>query len=210
MTTLVRLGAVDDHPVVLRGIAAELSASAPDIDLVAIATEVPALIAAAPSLDVVLLDLTLHDGRDLQANVTDLTGQGATVLVFTAETKPVPILRAVEAGAVGLVLKSDPVDVLADAVRTAHRGDVVVSGPLAATLMSHVDAPRLLSDRQVEILQHIAEGLPRKSIARRLGIAVSTVNEHVNRVAEVFRERGLNSTNTHSLISQARADGYLH
>lgn len=209
MTTPLRLGAVDDHAVVLRGIAAELATSAPDIDVVAIAADVPGLIAAAPSLDVVLLDLRLHDGRDPEANVADLTRHGATVLVFTAETKPVPILRAVEAGARGLVLKSDPVDVLADAVRTAHRGDVAVSGPLAAALMFHADAQRLLSARQVEILQFIAEGLPRKSIARRLGIAVSTVNEHVNRVTEVFRDRGLNSTNTHSLISQARADGYL-
>ncbi len=205
----LRVGAVDDHPVVLRGLAAELAQSAPDLDLVAIAATVDELLAEPGELDVVLLDLTLHDGKDPQDNVREILDRGAAVLIHTGETKPVPIVRTIEAGALGLVLKSDPVDQIADAIRSVHQGDVAYSGPLAANLISHGDAETLLSERQVVILSLIAEGLPRKSVARRLGVAVSTVNEHVNRVAEMFRERGLGSTNSHSLISHARAEGYL-
>lgn len=204
----IRVGAVDDHSVVLSGVAAELAATSPDIELVAIASTVSDLLATGARPDVVLLDLELHDGRDPDKNVADLIGAGCGVLVFTGAPKQVPIVRCIGAGALGLLLKADPISVVAEAIRTAHAGDMAVSGPLAEKLIAS-DVDSLLTERQVEILALIAEGLPRKSVARRLGVAVSTVNEHVNRIADAFRERGLDSTNAHALIRQARADGYL-
>jgi len=206
---ILRVGAVDDHPVVLRGLAAELAHTAADIDLVAIAANVDELLAETTDLDVVLLDLTLHDGQDTQENIRRLLASDIQVLIYTGETKPIPIVRAVEAGALGLALKSDPVEEIAGAIRLVSTGREAYSGPLAANLISHGEVESLLSDRQVLILSLIAEGLPRKSIARQLGVAVSTVNEHVNRVSEVFRERGLGPTNSHSLVNHARAEGYL-
>ena len=206
---ILRVGAVDDHPVVLRGLAAELAHTAPDIDLVAIAANVDELLAETTDLDVVLLDLTLHDGQDTHENIRRLLTSDIQVLIYTGETKPVPIVRAVEAGALGLALKSDPVETIAEAIRLVGAGREAYTGPLAANLISHGEVENLISERQVMILGLIAEGLPRKSIARQLGVAVSTVNEHVNRVAEVFRERGLGPTNSHSLVNHARAEGYL-
>ncbi|KRC53012.1 hypothetical protein ASE19_11505 [Nocardioides sp. Root79] len=207
---MIRVGAIDDHPVVLSGVGAALTQFAPDLQLVAIADSADALIAAAPDgLDVVLLDLHMPGQAAAEESVAKLVDKGMVVLLFTAEEKPVPVRRAIAAGAAGLVLKVDPVEQIARSIREALAGELACSGQVAAALLTDASLSTRLSERQIEILQAVSTGLPYRLVARQLGISEVTVREHLSRAAKAYREGGVDIGNVHGLISRARADGHL-
>jgi DNA-binding NarL/FixJ family response regulator len=206
----ITVAAIDDHPVVLRGIQAVLASSAPDLELVAIVGSVAELL-DGPGRDsqVVLLDLGRPDARPPHEEVSDLVTETRKVLVFTGEDRPVPIAAAIKAGASGLVLKADSEDVLAGAIRDAAAGELVCSGPVANALVQQGDLVLNLSVRQVEILELLADGVPRRSIARRLDISESTVGEHLKRIVSGYRGQGVILGNAHSIVRRAQLDGHL-
>jgi DNA-binding NarL/FixJ family response regulator len=210
MTRRITVAAIDDHPVVLRGVQAMLAASEPDLELVAIVGSVAELL-DGPGADaqVVLLDLGRPDARPPQEEVAALVDETRKVLIFTSEDRPVPIAAAIQAGASGLVLKADPEDVLASAIRLAVAGELVCSGPVANALVQQSDLVLNLSARQVEILELVASGVPRRSIARRLDISENTVGEYLKRIVTSYREQGVILGNAHSIVRQAQLDGYL-
>ncbi|WP_217165821.1 response regulator transcription factor [Streptomyces sp. AC512_CC834] len=112
---------MDDHPILLDGIAAHFARHASGIRLVATAENVGALfdeLTGENTVSVVLLDLRLRDGSDVASNVRRLLAAGARVLVFTGEQRPALVRRALDEGALGLVLKEDPQDRLVEAIRT--------------------------------------------------------------------------------------------
>ena len=209
MTDRIRVGAIDNHPAILHGVSAMLREVAPDIEVVAIASSVDELIADAPRLpDVVLLDLGMPRTDDPPTNIRRLVEAGTIVLIYTAEERPVPVRRAIEAGASGLLLKVDPVPAIAEAIRGAVAGEMAFSSTLAHALLADEDTSTL-TERQVEILGAIAEGLPYRSVARRLAISESTVREHLNRAVAAYRARGIDPGNSHGLVHRARRDGHL-
>ncbi|MFC6712919.1 response regulator [Branchiibius cervicis] len=120
----IRIGVVDDHPIVLRGVISGLAQIAPDI-------EVDFLVSSVKDLDwdrnarpdLVLLDVDLDDGSDPEANVAMVVGRGLRVLLFTASTRPAQLRALVSAGASGLALKSDPEEDLVDAIRSVAAGN---------------------------------------------------------------------------------------
>lgn len=131
---MIRVAAVDDHPILLDGIAAHFARHAPDIRLVATADDVGTPLeqhTADDMASVVLLDLRLRDGSDVASNVRRLRATGARVLVYTGEQRPALVHRALDEGALGLVLKEDPQDRLVEAIRTAETGEIYVSSRLA-------------------------------------------------------------------------------
>lgn len=207
---MIRVGAIDDHPVVLTGVGAALAQTAPDLRLVAIADTVDGLLAKAPDgLDVVLLDLHMPGQPQPEETVARLTRLGIVVLLFTAEEKPVPVRRAIAAGAAGLVLKVDPVERIAQSIREAAAGELACSGQVAAALLTDASLGTRLSERQIEILRAVSTGLPYRLVARQLGISEVTVREHLSRAARAYRDGGVDIGNVHGLISRARADGHL-
>lgn len=210
MSARIRVGAIDDHPIVLRGIRAVLADSHPDLEIVAIAATVDDLL-AGPGRDahVVLLDLGRPEAKPPAEEVRRLVAEGLKVLVFTAEDRPVPIAAAVRAGASGLVLKADPEDVLAQAVRDAVAGELVCSGPVASALVAQRDLVVQLSARQIEILELVADGVPRRSISRRLQITENTIAEHLKRIVASYRAQGIDLGNAHSIVRRAQQDGHL-
>lgn len=208
----LRVAAVDDHPMVLHGLAALLAEMAPDIDLVEIATSVPEVLdGSASRADVVLLDLHLGQGGDPgdegEQNVRTLVDAGAAVLVYTSEERPIPLRRAIAAGASGVLLKIDPVERVVEAVRTVADGGVVCSGSLAQALL--LDDVVRLSPREVEVIRAVSDGLPAELIATSLFITEGTVREHIRRAFRKFRDAGLEVRNAHGLVSQARSHGYV-
>lgn len=210
MSHTIRVAAIDDHRIVLRGIQAVLADSHPDLEMVAIASTVDELL-DGPGRDahVVLLDLGRPDARPPGEEVSRLVAAGLKVLVFTGEDRPVPIAAAVQAGASGLVLKADPEDVLAQAVRDAMAGELVCSGPVASALVGQRELVVQLSARQLEILELIADGVPRRSIARRLTITENTIAEHLKRIVASYRAQGVDLGNAHSIVRRAQRDGHL-
>jgi DNA-binding NarL/FixJ family response regulator len=180
---VIRVLLVDDHPVVRSGLAG-LLASEPDIEVVGEAGDGETGVALALDLrpDLVLMDLRmpLLDGADATARIT--TAGGPRVLVLTTYDTDGDILRAVEAGATGYLLKDTPREQLVAAVRAAARGETVLAPPLAAKLMRRVRGGDQLTPRETEVLELVAQGLSNGEIARELFIGEATVKSHLLRV----------------------------
>lgn len=180
---IIRILLVDDHPVVRAGLSG-LLASQPDFEVVGEASHGVEALALINTLkpDVVLMDLRmpLLDGvsaiRQIRAS-----GARPQVLVLTTYDTDSEIVRAVEAGATGYLLKDVPREELFRAVRLCARGEAVLSPPIAARLLGRMRGAREenLSVRELEVLALVAKGLSNKEIARKLKISEATVKTHL-------------------------------
>lgn len=195
MAEPVRVLIVDDHPVVRAGLRAMLDAAA-GITVVGDAPNGDAIadLVARTSPDLVLMDLRMGDGVDgVEATriVTALPGGGPAVLVLTVYDTDQDILRAIEAGATGYLLKDTPTDVLIDAVHRAARGETVLAGPVASRLTLRVRSPEpTLTGRELEILGHLTAGRTNRDIARHLHISEATVKSHL---AHIYTKLGVDN-----------------
>lgn len=200
--TTVTVLLVDDHPVIRAGIRAMLHGE-PGLTIVGEATSGAAALAAARELRpaVVLMDLRLPDGDGVSATAAIRAELPATrVVILTTYETDGDILRAVEAGAAGYLLKdTSPAD-LARAVRAAADGETVLS-PTVATRLA---APAPLSPREVEVLRLVARGRTNAEIGRTLYITEGTVKTYVVRI---FAKLGV-SDRTAAAMAATRA-GFL-
>lgn len=211
-TSPIRVAAVDDHPIILFGLRASFADHTPDIELVAMAEDVDSLLVQEHSSDasVVLLDLRLRDDSDIGENVRRVCATGARVLAYTTEQRPALIRRALDAGALGLVLKEDPLSRLAEAIRAVHAGEAYVSSRLAHQIVTDPRGGIRLSGQQHRVLELIARGLPHVQIAKLLHITEDTVRTHRKRAIEAYTDAGdgLLGTNT-EIVWRAVADGHI-
>lgn len=182
----IRVLVVDDHPVVRMGLRALLDAQ-PGIDVVGEASDGNEALARTVELrpDVVLMDLRMPsiDGAAATALIIKAV-PGTRVVVVTTYDNDADILRAVEAGAAGYLLKDAPQDHLVDAVRAAARGETVLSPTVAAKLMNRMRASGadLLTARETEVLAAVARGGTNADVGRELFISEATVKTHLLRV----------------------------
>ncbi|MFC0528932.1 response regulator [Phytohabitans kaempferiae] len=199
---------VDDHPVVRAGIRGML-AGEPDIAVAgeaASGAEAVAVVRAAPP-DVVLMDLRMPglDGAQATAQVLAASPRTRVVVLTTYETDA-DILRAVEAGAAGYLLKDSSRDDLVNAVRIAARGGTVLAPSVASRLLHRVRRPQheALSPREVEVLRLVARGLSNVEIGRALHIAEATVKTHLLRA---FAKLGVSDRT--AAVTTAMAEGLI-
>jgi DNA-binding NarL/FixJ family response regulator len=181
MTTVL---IVDDHPVVRDGLRTVLSAE-PGVTVIGECGRGDEAVQAAAALrpDVVLMDLRLPglDGVDATARI--VAAGTSAVLVLTTYDSDGDILRAVEAGATGYLLKDASRQELARAVHAAARGETVLAPPVAARLIGRVrGGTPLLTPRECEVLRRIAIGQSNPDIGRALYIGEATVKTHVTRI----------------------------
>ena len=182
-TATIRILLVDDHPVVRAGLVGLLS-SQPDFEVVGEASNgLEALdLLGKLSIDVVLMDLRMPQMDGVSA-IRQIRAQfpKVQVLVLSTYDTDSEIVRAVEAGATGYLLKDVPREELFRAVRLCARGEAVLSPPIAARLLSWVRGPaeENLSVRELEVLSLVARGLSNKEIARKLKISEATVKTHL-------------------------------
>jgi DNA-binding NarL/FixJ family response regulator len=182
----IRVLIVDDHPVVREGVRAMLAAEA-DIEVAGQAGSGAAAVAFARDqpCDVILMDLRMPGTDGVTATAQILAGNpAARVVVLTTYETDADILRAVEAGAAGYLLKDAPPADVADAIRAAARGETVLAPSVAARLVTHVRRPHrdALSAREVEVLTLVARGMTNAEIGRRLYISEATVKTHLLRL----------------------------
>jgi DNA-binding NarL/FixJ family response regulator len=185
----------DDHPVVRSGLAGMLAAE-PDLNVLGEAENGEQAVAMAAALrpDVVLMDLRMP-GTDGAAATARLSREqpDVRVLILTTYDTDTDILRAVEAGAIGYLLKDASRSELADAVRAAARGETVLAPAAAASLRSRVrtqvggSAPvrppsPALTAREVQVLELVAEGRTNAEVGKALYIGEATVKTHLLRV----------------------------
>ena len=184
---------VDDHPVVREGLAGML-AGQPDFAVVALAANgaesVTLFEQHAP--DVVLMDLRMPvlDGVAAIQQIREKR-PSARILVLTTYDSDADIVRAIEAGATGYLLKDAPREELFRSIRAAAQGESVLSPAVASRLMSRMRAPaeENLSAREIEVLQLVARGTSNKEIGKQLHISTATVKTHL---IHIFNKLGVN------------------
>jgi DNA-binding NarL/FixJ family response regulator len=189
---MIRVLIVDDHGLVRAGLA-QLLDNAEDIEVVGSAAGGREAIelAAHTRVDVVLMDLSMP-GLDGIAATRALLERApdAQVVVLTSFSDRRRILDAIDAGAVGYLLKDSEPDELLRGIRAAARGESPLAPKAAQELLAARREPpgldEQLTDREREILALIAEGQPNKLIARRLQIAEKTVKNHITRILKVL------------------------
>jgi DNA-binding NarL/FixJ family response regulator len=182
---LIRVMLVDDHPVVREGLRGMLEAE-PDLTVVAEAGSGEEAVARAQAAgaDVILMDLRMRDLDGVGATEQIVAqSPGTRVVVLTTYETDADILRAVEAGASGYLLKDASRADLANAVRAAARGETVLAPSVAGRLVNQVRRPasQSLSAREVEVLSFVAKGLTNADIGRSLHISEATVKTHLLR-----------------------------
>ncbi|GAA2541908.1 response regulator transcription factor [Winogradskya consettensis] len=182
---MIRILLVDDHPVVRHGLRGMLEIEA-DLNVVGEASSGAEGVALAVQLrpDIVLMDLRMPGGDGVEATGAILGRvPGVRVLVLTTYESDRDILRAIEAGAGGYLLKDTTPADLATAVRAAARGEMVLAPSVASTLVRQVRSPAVpsLSAREAEVLRLVARGATNSDIGRGLGISEATVKTHLLR-----------------------------
>jgi DNA-binding NarL/FixJ family response regulator len=185
---VTRVLIVDDHPLVRAGLAGLLQTDFEVVGAAADGADALRLVADhAP--DVVLMDLSMPgmDGIEATRAVRGAHPE-VNVVVLTSFSDRERILAALDAGAIGYLLKDAEPDELVRAVRAAAVGDAPLA-PRAARELLGAGLPSAgagLSPREREVLECVREGLPNKRIARRLEISEKTVKAHLTRVYETI------------------------
>jgi DNA-binding NarL/FixJ family response regulator len=181
--TPIRLVIADDHPVVRDGLSG-MFADDPGFEVLGEAADGAEAIRLAQTLrpDVILMDLRMP-GMDGLAAITELARRDmpTRVLVLTTYDTDLYVVPAIEAGAIGYLLKDAPREELLRAVRAAAAGQSVLSPSVASTLMNRMREPEAgpLSSRELEVLELVAAGNTNRELAAKLFISEATVKSHL-------------------------------
>lgn len=212
---MIRVLLADDHEIVRLGLRAVLETES-DIEVIGEVATADAAVAAAQAggIDVILMDLRfgpglegtrMTNGADATAEIKRTMVKPPHVLVVTNYDTDADILGAIEAGALGYLLKDAPPEELIAAVRSAAEGDSTLSPTVANRLMTRVRTPRTsLTPRELEVLKLVAAGSSNREIGRILLLSEATVKSHL---VHIYDKLGVRSRT--SAVAMAREQGVL-
>ena len=193
MSAPIRVMIVDDHPVVRNGLIGMFSGDT-DFEVVGEASDGAEAVRRARAIapDVILMDLRMPEMDGVSA-IAALTAAGvpARVLVLTTYDTDSDVLAAIEAGATGYLLKDAPPNDLFKAVRAAGGGETVLSPTVATRVVGQMRAPAQepISQRELEVLELVAQGTSNRDAAARLFISEATVKTHL---VHIYAKLGVN------------------
>ena len=174
---MLRVMLIDDHPVVRAGLRAVLN-SFGDIEVVAEGADGTAEIPV--DVDVIVTDIQMPNVDGIEVTRRAVAAGGPPVLILTTYDTQADVVAAVEAGALGYLLKDAPEDELHDAVVKAANRERVLSAQVAGVLAERVMRPEeALSAREIEILKALQTGASNKQMAASLFISEATVKTHL-------------------------------
>ncbi len=194
----LRVMVVDDHALFRRGLEMVLQQEA-DIELVGEASDGAEAVERAQELmpDVVLMDVRMpkRSGIEAAGQIKDLLPH-CKILMLTISDEEADLYDAIKAGASGYLLKEIPIDEVADAIRSVWAGQSRISPSMASKLLTEfaamskaaeeqpqMPAPKL-TDREMEVLRLVAQGLNNRDIAKQLFISENTVKNHIRNILE--------------------------
>ena len=189
----IRVLIADDHPVVRRGLRT-LFTSEPGIEPVGEAADGVEAVAMARSLqpDVILLDMVMPHKNGLEAiNEIKQDNPEARILVLTSFAEDEKVFPAIKAGALGYLLKDSSPEELLDAIRNVYHGQSSLHPTIARKLINELKRPSdllptqtTLTDREVDVLKLVAQGLTNHEIADKLVLSEWTVRTHVRNILD--------------------------
>jgi NarL family two-component system response regulator YdfI len=205
MSKGIRVVIADDHPLMRKGLQMTFQAVADDFTLVGEAADGASALRLVEELqpDVVLMDIRMPgmDGLEALEQIRYAWPQVA-VVILTTYTEDELVLRGLEAGACGYLLKDCDLETLLDAIRTAARGDTLLQSgtvarllqalphTMARTLSPRNPGPFELTEREREVLAGVARGERNKEIAARLGLTRRTIDTYLS---NIFLKLGVDS-----------------
>jgi len=186
---LIRVVVVDDHEVVRKGIVAYLQTE-DEIDVVGEASggHEGADLILGTEPDVVLMDLIMDNGSGIDATEKVMKQLPACkIIILTSFYDDNQVFPALEAGAFSYLLKTASASEIADAIKKAANGENVIESKVAGKMMSSFRSGEKklheeLTERELEVLLSIGEGLTNQEISEKLYIGVKTVKTHVSNV----------------------------
>jgi two-component system, NarL family, response regulator LiaR len=187
----IRLLIADDHNIVRKGIKV-LLATEPDMQVVGEAENGTEAVEKAATLkpDVILMDLVMPEMDGIEATRKITAEQpGAHILVLTSFAADDKVFPAVKAGALGYLLKDSTPEQLLEAIRQVHRGEPSLEPSIARKVLQELSRPGQgaptvdpLTERELDVLRLVAQGMSNKEIAAKLFVAEWTVRTHVSNV----------------------------
>lgn len=207
---MIRLLIADDHAIVRAGLSALLEQHRDEVEVVGEA-ETPdqaVLMCRALRPELVLMDLRFagdaRTGVDATRDIRSLPSPPHVLVVTNYDTDS-EILRAVEAGASGYLLKDASPDEFWSAVKSAASGETALSPRVASKLLTRLNAPATtLTPREVEVLSSVATGLSNRDVARALFLSEATVKSHL---VQIFTKLDVKSRT--AAVARARERGML-
>jgi DNA-binding NarL/FixJ family response regulator len=188
---MISLVIADDHRVVRTGLE-QLVGTFHDVEVVGAGANgeeaVDICAAARPNVALIDLEMPILDGIEATRRIRGIS-PATNVIVFTSFSDRERILGALDAGAVGYLLKDAEPEEIHRAIRAAMRGEAPLAPKAAAALLaarSAASPEHDLTEREREVLRLVATGLANKQIARRLGISEKTVKGHLTHVFQAI------------------------
>ncbi len=194
----LRVLVVDDHALFRRGLQMVLEQE-PDLELVGEASDGSEAVDKAQTLmpDVILMDVRMpkRSGIEAAGQIKDLLPH-VKILMLTISDEEADLYEAIKAGASGYLLKEIPIEEVADAIRSVWAGQSRISPSMASKLLSEFAAmskasterPQMptpkLTDREMEVLKLVAQGMNNRDIAKELYISENTVKNHIRNILE--------------------------
>lgn len=180
---MIRILLLDNHPVLRHGVRSVLDTQS-DLEVVAEVGSAAEAAAAAPGADVALVDLDLGedapDGIEAIRAIRQASAR-TRVLVFSAYDSDADIVRAMDAGAAGYLVKDSRPAELFRAIRQAADGDSALEGSIGTRLLERIDRPEeALTSRELEVLTLAANGFSNRDLARELHVGEATVKTHLH------------------------------
>ena len=207
----IRLAIVDDHKMLLGALTEWIRSAASDIDMVgAFATWPELLTSPAFPVDVVLLDLDLKDNIPISLKISTLKTAGVKVVLMSTYSEPNVVREALGAGALGYLVKSEPVDMIIEAIRAAAKGESFISAELDLAInAADIGGAPKLSAQERRVMALYGGGEPVKAVAYQLGISEETAKSYLKRIREKYRVAGIDVGTKVALRKRAITDGIL-
>ncbi|MBM7554116.1 response regulator [Thalassobacillus pellis] len=186
---MIRVVVVDDHDVVRKGVIAYLNTEQ-DLEIIGEASSgnEGAKIVAELKPDVVLMDLIMEDGTGIEATRKIIAkAPDCKIIILTSYYDDEKVFPALEAGAFSYMLKTSSADEIAEAIKKAYRGENVIEPKVASRMMNRFRTSERklhedLTEREMEVLLCIGEGMTNQEISDSLYIGIKTVKTHVSNI----------------------------